>query len=188
MQEPDDKERFLSCPPFFYSPPGFTFLVLFFPWSGLKSQSQSWLLDRGEKRASVVSELTQSDVPFLWHRGVPHGPLQNVFPTYSPPTPPHQLFLLCPRGVDHIDLWAFSPVDPCVSTHPVMSLICPPVHFLDGMQAFRLQRGTPANLSPHTMAPEGLTEAQRNQCCESIRRPSPPNCIRLGAEFHSDVA
>ena len=41
---------------------------------------------------------------------------------------------------------------------------------------------------PHALAPEGLTEAQRDQCCESIRRPPPPNCIRLGAEFHWDVA
>ena len=146
MEEPADKERFLSRPPFFYPPPGFTVLVLFFPWSALKSRSQSWLLGRGGKKKQVWFQNSHNQMfHFSGKGGLPHGPLRNVFPTHCPPPP--AISPLSTWRESRLPLSVLSCRSLCASTHPVTpSLICSPVHFLAGIRAFRLQRGAPANL------------------------------------------
>ena len=146
MEEPADKERFLSRRAFFYPPPGFHISCTFLPLvSSEKPKSILAVRLRGKKKASVVSEFTQSDVPFLWQRGAP---------TRSPPEclshalpPPPAIPPLSTWRESRLPLSVFSCRSLCASTHPVTpSLICSPVHFLAGIRAFRLQRGAPANL------------------------------------------
>ena len=169
-------------------PPGFTFLVLFFPWSALKSRSQSWLLGWGEKKKQVWFQNSHNQMfHFSGKGGLPHVPLRNVFPTHCPPHPP---FLPSPRGGNLAFPWAFSPVDPCVLplTLSRRRLF---VHLSTSWLEFELfdcREGLLLIWCPHYMAPERLTEAQWNQCCGSIRRSPPPNCICLDAEFHWDAA
>ena len=187
MEEPADKERFLSRPPFFYPPPGFTFLVLFFPWSALKSRSQSWLLGRGEKKSKCSFRIHTIRCSISLAKGGSHTfPSGMSFPHTAPPLP----FLLSPRGANHAFLWVFSPVDPCV--FPLTLSRCRLfVHLSTSWlecKLFYCREGLVLIWCPHSMAPEGLTEAQWNHCCGSIRRSPPPNCVCLDAEFHWDAA
>ena len=146
MEEPADKERFLSRPPFFYPPPGFTFLVLFFPWSALKSRSQSWLLGRGEKKSKCSFRIHTIRCSISLAKGGSHTfPSGMSFPHTAPPPP--AISPLSTWSESRLPLSVLSCRSLCVSTHPVtLSLICSPVHFLAGMQAFLLQRGARANL------------------------------------------
>lgn len=181
MEEPADKERFPGSR-FLHCPPGFTFLVLFFP---LVTSAKSILaVRRRGKRASVVSEFTQSDVPFL-HKG--RGPSRspsNVF-FHTLPPPPAISFLLSPRVANP----AFSPEhSSCILesfTHPVkLSLICSPSHSLAGMRAFQSAEG------PQFDVPTPWHPARGSQKSNEISAVSQHNLITttqmhcLDAEFH----
>ena len=104
--------------------------------------------------------------------------------------PHHQPFLLSPRVANPAFPWAFSSADPCVFLLTLSScrlFVHLPTSWLE-CELFNCREGLLLIWCPHSLAPEGLTEVQWNQCCESVHRSPAPKCICLDAEFPWDVA